>query len=170
MEADSKDYFSKTLGSYQEFLRIPNNGRNPIDITNNVTWCLEKLHGLNFNTRVLEIDNIPHILASHLVSENARTILFYLQIDGQPVDTSAWDQSNPYQPVRKRERDGHWEEVEWSDEIDWDDRVFARSASDSAVGPACSVAPRNALANRCVDSRRIPPRRGKDGRGIPDHQ
>lgn len=58
-----------------------------------------------------------------------------MQIDGQPVDTSAWDQANPYQAVLKKKVDDQWQKVAWDkhreEPIDPELRIFARSASDS---------------------------------------
>ncbi len=68
--------------------------------------------------------------------------MFYLQIDGQPVDTTKWSQPNPFLPVLKEKDDsGIWnitdsEKLKTEFNPDW--RVFARSASDSK-GPAMSL-------------------------------
>ena len=62
------------------------------------------------------------------------TILFYMHFDGQPVDTSKWDQADPYIPVvKKRNPNGSWEEVSWDvlkGDMNPELRVFGRSSSD----------------------------------------
>ena len=63
--------------------------------------------------------------------------MVYLQIDGQPVDSTRWFQESPYLPTLKRiNPQGEWNALPWEAienyEDDW--RVFARSASD-AKGP-----------------------------------
>ena len=62
-------------------------------------------------------------------------MLVYLQADGQPVDPSAWAQSDPFSPVlKRRDAQGDWQQIPWEnldERFDPDWRVFARSASDS---------------------------------------
>ncbi|NNF39606.1 MAG: M20/M25/M40 family metallo-hydrolase, partial [Gemmatimonadetes bacterium] len=88
-----------------------------------------------FDTRRLETERLPLLLAERRVDAPAATVLVYLQADGQPVDPSAWRQTNPYDPVLRdrdadgRERDLAWSALEGERDPDW--RVFARSASDS---------------------------------------
>ena len=60
-------------------------------------------------------------------------MLIYLQIDGQPVDTTAWHQPSPYDPVLKHgDTIIPWDRLHTDPDPDW--RIFARSASD-AKGP-----------------------------------
>lgn len=66
------------------------------------------------------------------------TLLVYLQLDGQPVDPSRWQQADAWTPVLKERRGEEWVEIPWerleSGAIDPEWRIFARSASD-AKGP-----------------------------------
>ena len=39
-----------------------------------------------------------------MVDPKKPNVLFYLQIDGQPVDKSAWSQSSPFEPVIKNQK------------------------------------------------------------------
>jgi acetylornithine deacetylase/succinyl-diaminopimelate desuccinylase-like protein len=64
-----------------------------------------------------------------------------LQIDGQPVDSSAWAQPDPFEPVLKEKRNGQWATIPFTklqEGLDPEWRIFARSASDSK-GPAMSL-------------------------------
>lgn len=120
------------------FLKIPNNGRFPDQITQNLKWCEQKFENLGFNTRVLSTAGAPLLFAEKIHDTNAPNVLFYLQIDGQPVDTAKWNQESPYQPVLKAKKGNQWVTQSWSnlaDDINSDWRIFARSASDSK-GPA----------------------------------
>lgn len=125
----------------KEFLEIPNDGNFPDQVENNLKWCNNAFKALDFETKVITTKGVPLLFAQKKFYENAKTVLFYLQIDGQPVDTSKWDQKNPFIPVLK-ERIGFnkWKEIDF-DHIDNDFnpewRIFARSASDSK-GPAIS--------------------------------
>jgi len=139
--AYASDYFPSALKEYRAFLSIPNNGRIPEHRQLNMAWCLQRFEALGFETRVLESEGINHVLAEKRVDARAGTVLFYMQIDGQPVDTSAWSQESPYKPVLKKQVDDRWEEVDWelAEEVfDPELRVFSRSASDSK-GPSMSL-------------------------------
>lgn len=134
----SKDYMASSMATYREFLEIPNNGRLIEHIQNNVSWCVKTFEKLQFNTQVLTSEGIPHVFAERVLDPNYKTILFYMQIDGQPVDSTKWDQPSPYQPVLKKFDGDHWQIVDWNvleEDYDPDYRIFARSASDSK-GPA----------------------------------
>jgi acetylornithine deacetylase/succinyl-diaminopimelate desuccinylase-like protein len=65
----------------------------------------------------------------------AKTVLFYMHIDSQPVVPAEWSQKNPWVPVvKQRNAAGQWEEVAtarlFNDPVDRDLRVFGRSSSD----------------------------------------
>jgi acetylornithine deacetylase/succinyl-diaminopimelate desuccinylase-like protein len=138
IKEQARDYLLPSLEHYRDFLKIPNNGRYTEHRQQNVDWCLQTFQQLDFKTQVLESEGIPHVLATKVYHPDYKTILFYLQIDGQPVDSSKWDQPNPYEPVLKKKIADQWEIVNWetlASDFDPDLRVFARSASDSK-GPA----------------------------------
>ena len=122
------------------FLSLPNNGRVPSDRQLNVDWCLREFQEMGFATEVLLSDGIPHVLATKTYGKALKTVLFYMQIDGQPVDPTEWHQPDPYIPVVKEEQGGDWHIIrpDLKAEIDPDWRIFARSASDSK-GPAMAL-------------------------------
>jgi len=128
---------TKSIKTLTDFLAIPNNGRQPEQIQQNLEWCKRTFEGLGFKTEVLHSKQVPHLLATLQVSRKLPTILFYLQIDGQPVDVTKWDQPNPYQAVFKRPDGDGFVKIENPREIEGDNhiRIFARSVSDSK-GPA----------------------------------
>ena len=121
----------------REVLRLPNDGMNLPDIERNVQWCEQTFALRGFTTQRIATPKSPLLLAERSFPNAKKTVLVYLQMDGQPVDPSKWDQKNPYEPVLKRpNNEGKWEMLAWEKienyEDDW--RVFARSASD-AKGP-----------------------------------
>ncbi len=90
----------------------------------------------DFSTERLPTDGgSPVLLAERRHPGAERTVLVYLQADGQPVDPSAWNQESPWEPVLKeRSADGSWDAIPWErlrGEIDPEWRIFARSAADS---------------------------------------
>lgn len=120
---------------YREFLSLPNDANYPDDILRMVEWMQNAFVDRGFDVQRIPTDGSPLLLATRHVSDRAKTVLVYLQSDGQPVDPSAWDQEDPYTPVLKERTAGGgferiaWESLDRSINPDW--RVFARSASDS---------------------------------------
>lgn len=134
----SEKYTKASFQQLHDLLSIPNDAFNPDDIETNVRWCEKAFAQRGFSTSRIETETVPLLLAERKAKNAKKTVLVYLQIDGQPVDTSRWAQSNPYQPALKKKNDkGEWKEIAWANienyEDDW--RVFARSTSD-AKGPA----------------------------------
>ncbi len=131
------DYAQKSLPQLKELLAIPNDAHYHDDIEINVRWCEEHFRKRGFTTKRLDTPAVPLLLAERQSSnKNARTVLIYLQVDGQPVDSSFWSQDNPYHAVLKeRSPDGDWQIIDWGllyeEEIDPEWRIFARSTSDS---------------------------------------
>lgn len=126
------------LNTLRDFLSIPNYGRNSDDIDRNLAWCAQAFRDLNFETEVLVSDGVKHLLAQRIFRSEGPTLLFYLQIDGQPVDASEWLQESPFIPVLKDCKNGDclaisWDKLDANYDPEW--KIFARSASDSK-GPA----------------------------------
>ena len=120
---------------YREFLSLPNDANYPDDIERLVVWMEKAFTERGFETQRIETAGSPLLLAERSHSADAKTVLVYLQADGQPVDPSAWDQEDPYTPVLKQANAaGRFERIPWElldSGFDEDWRVFARSASDS---------------------------------------
>lgn len=131
-------YFTEGIKTLKDFLSIPNRSRNREEIEQNIEWCTEWLAALDMEVLKIFSEGVPHLLAIREVDITKPTLLFYLQIDGQPVDESLWDQPNPFEPVLKKHQQGEYIPMDWEDlhqSIDPDWKIFARSASDSK-GPA----------------------------------
>ena len=120
---------------YREFLALPNDSQYPEDIEALVQWLETELPELGFETRRIQTPGNPALFAQRHVDDTKKTVLVYLQADGQPVDPSAWAQASPFRAVLKEQQDdGSWAEIPWERlelGVDPDWRVFARSASDS---------------------------------------
>ena len=130
-------YAKASFPELYDFFSMPNDSNYPDQLENNLVWCETSFAKRGFKTQRLETPTVPLLLAER-TSENAnKTVLIYLQIDGQPVDTSKWFQPDPYIPALKKKVDNNWEIIDWSlldGKIDRDWRIFSRSASD-ARGP-----------------------------------
>ncbi|MEM7479653.1 MAG: M20/M25/M40 family metallo-hydrolase [Acidobacteriota bacterium] len=126
---------SKALDRYREFLRLPNDAQEPDDLEPVLGWLTAEFSRRGFATSELATGRIPLLLAERETPGATKTLLVYLQADGQPVDPAAWDQESPWEPVLKEpEDDGSWRALPWPSlagarQPDW--RIFARSAADS---------------------------------------
>ncbi len=120
---------------YREFLALPNDALHPDDIEALVTWMEQAFGERGFRTQRIPTNGNPALFAERRHDAAAKTVLVYLQADGQPVDPSAWAQADPFVPVLKtRDEQGNWQQIPWEaldERFDPDWRVFARSASDS---------------------------------------
>ncbi len=141
IEALTDEKFIESITNLRHFLTLPNDGNYPEQIATNLAWCDSAFSDLKFKTQTIETDGAPLLFAEKVYHKNRKSVLFYLQIDGQPVDTTKWFQPNPFRPVLKEKKDGIWtiidfKKLEKNIDLDW--RIFARSASDSK-GPAISL-------------------------------
>lgn len=138
----AKQKFPDAIFSLIDFLKLPNDGHFENEIQQNLQWCDSVFTDLKFETRIFKTEGAPLLFAEIKVAEHIKTVLFYLQIDGQPVDSTKWSQPNPFLPVLKEKDDtGNWKIIDserLKKEFDPDWRIFARSASDSK-GPAMSL-------------------------------
>lgn len=125
----------EAVALYREFLAIPNDAGYAEDIETLIVWMEGAFAERDFETHRLTTDSSPALFAQRLVPGVERTILIYLQADGQPVDPTAWAQEDPFDPVLKAlDELGQWHPIPWdslSERFDPNWRVFARSASDS---------------------------------------
>lgn len=129
------DYATRAVSFYREFLSLPNDANDEQDIERLVSYLEARFGELRFATQRLSTSANPVLYAERIVDADAPTVLVYLQADGQPVDPSAWDQDDPFDPVLKAQNEaGEWQAIPWSStdqglNPDW--RIFARSAADS---------------------------------------
>ncbi len=140
--------------SFREFsdlLSLPNVAANHQDIEVNVRWCEAAFAKRGFKTTRLTTETVPLLLAERSVKNPKKTVLIYLQIDGQPVDASKWNQESPWKATLKEQNtSGQWNTISYErlqEDLHPDWRIFARSTSD-AKGPAMAfLASLDALAS-----------------------
>ena len=127
----------KNVPDFLALLRIPNVPAEPVDMQRNAAFLVEIFRKHGFEAQLLEnAARRPLVFASlGKPRKGARTILFYIHFDGQPVTPAEWAQKNPFEPVVKaRDSGGKWIEVETArltqQPFDPELRVFARSASE----------------------------------------
>jgi acetylornithine deacetylase/succinyl-diaminopimelate desuccinylase-like protein len=125
-----------TFREYLELLALPNDAISPPDIQKNVGFLERAFRKRGFSIRRLENKGKPLLLAEWPTrAPGAKTVLFYMHLDGQPVVDREWSQPSPWKPVvKRRNASGAWEIVRrdllFASALDPDLRVFARAASD----------------------------------------
>lgn len=149
LDALAAEFTQKSLPLFKEVLSIPNDAFYPDWIEQNVQWSEKNFAQRGFKTERISTQAAPLLLASRSFPKAKKTVLVYLQMDGQPVDPSRWTQDDPYQPVvKKQNEEGQWEIIDWTAlenyQNDW--RIFARSASDAKGPVAMFLAAMDAMA------------------------
>lgn len=131
-------YAKASFEEFKAILSIPNDAHFPTDIEKNVEWCEMAFQKRAFTTTRLKTNGAPLLLAERKVENPQKTVLVYLQIDGQPTDASKWFQETAFTPTLKQsDGNGNWLTIDWNrihNAYDPDYRIFARSTSD-AKGP-----------------------------------
>jgi acetylornithine deacetylase/succinyl-diaminopimelate desuccinylase-like protein len=121
---------------YLEFLSLPSDSMVARDIQKNADFIERAFAKRGFAARQLANEGKPLVYAEfRKAAPGARTILFYMHFDGQPVVPAEWSQPDPWLPVVKQhDAAGQWQAVDpqrlYADVLDPELRVFARCAAD----------------------------------------
>jgi acetylornithine deacetylase/succinyl-diaminopimelate desuccinylase-like protein len=135
---DVNDYVRRHQGDivreFLELVAIPNHRADLPNIKRNAELLRQMLERRGMKPEVWETPGAPLVYGERLVPGAARTILFYIHFDGQPVDKANWKQDDPFKPVV---RAGSLEEgaaivtdVATRESFPDNWRVYARSAGD----------------------------------------
>lgn len=131
--------FKRSLTDFLEYLKIPNQSNNVSGLISNNQFLDSIFKDLDFSSKSIYFQNTPYFYAESRTNHK-HTILFYLQLDGQPIDNSLWNQPNAYIPVIKLKKDTIFSisDLEKAVKNPKEHYVFARSSSDSK-GPVFSL-------------------------------
>ncbi|RMB63416.1 M20/M25/M40 family metallo-hydrolase [Dokdonia sinensis] len=128
------EVLSKTLKQHRELVSIPNLPADPDLMLKNISWVQEKYKALGFKTSLLESSTLTILLAEKVYDPEYKTVLFYVHIDGQPINPMTWNQEDPFTPVLKeQDAAGNWQAIDWSKldgNINDEWRIFGRAAAD----------------------------------------
>jgi acetylornithine deacetylase/succinyl-diaminopimelate desuccinylase-like protein len=117
-----------------ELLAIPNVRSDLPNIKRNAELLRHMLDRRGMNGEVWETPSTPLVYGERLVPGSARTVLFYIHFDGQPVNKAGWKQADPFQPVLRAGtlEEGAEEIRDLSGRTTFPEswRIYARSASD----------------------------------------
>lgn len=119
-----------------EFLAIPNVASDTENIQKNAGHLREMLEARGIETHLLPISGRGPVVFGKLnAPEATRTVIFYAHYDGQPVDTAAWTDGKPFEPVLRSDSiENGGKRIPFPDKHagayndNW--RIYARSASD----------------------------------------
>jgi acetylornithine deacetylase/succinyl-diaminopimelate desuccinylase-like protein len=142
----------KNFAELFELLSIPDVADRPADIQRNAQFLRQAFEKRGFSARLLDdAAHRPLVFAELPARPSAKTLLFYLHFDGQPVIPEEWAQKSPFEPVlKKRGSDGRWHEVDVNElqktPLDPELRIFARAASDDKGPIATFLTGMDALA------------------------
>lgn len=134
---EKKTLTKNDIREFKELLSIPNISSNKINIRKNVDYCKLIFTNRKFYVQELTVNNQPFLLAERIWNKAAKeTALIYLQLDGQPVTPSKWNQLSPFTPVIKEKKGNDWIQIneDTINSYNAEMRIFARAASD-AKGP-----------------------------------
>ncbi|MGA0274301.1 MAG: acetylornithine deacetylase, partial [Flavobacteriaceae bacterium] len=123
----------ESIDKFRSFLALPNDASKPEDIFDNISWAKSELEALDFEVKTLETSALPLLLANLTVKKSRPTLTFYMHLDGQAIDQSKWDQTNPYTAVLKEKTENGFQPISWDklrDNGAADYRIFARSSAD----------------------------------------
>jgi acetylornithine deacetylase/succinyl-diaminopimelate desuccinylase-like protein len=134
-----------------DLLAIPNIASDEPNIRRNAERLKAMFERRGFRVRFFEIPKRgPIVFADLPAAGAARTVVFYAHYDGQPVDSSAWTGSGPFEPGLRTgsiEAGGTLRPFPGTParyQDDW--RIYARSASDDKSPIVALLAAIDALA------------------------
>jgi acetylornithine deacetylase/succinyl-diaminopimelate desuccinylase-like protein len=124
----------KVVRELVEALSIPNVAADRENIRRKAELLVGTLGRRGFTTSLLETEGNPLVFGEREVPGAARTVLYYIHYDGQPVNPPLWKQESPWKPIL---REGRMEEnakeipgLATAEQFEPDWRLYARSASD----------------------------------------
>ena len=129
-------FAQQSFPEYLQLLSIPSDSIVPADIQKTAEFIATGFQKRGFSTKLLENQGKPMVYAEFKKAvPGAKTILFYMHMDSQPVVPSEWSQADPWKPVIKsKNAAGKWEEVPqdriFAQNLDPELRFFGRSTSD----------------------------------------
>lgn len=134
LDSIAKRYSVSSIDMFMEMLSIPNDSHYPEMLLENIEWFENIFQKRGFLIKRLETSSVPVLFLERKVSDQKRTVLFYMHGDGQPVQAEYWDQEDPWKPVIKELNNfGKWEKIsldQLKNNFNPEYRIFCRSASD----------------------------------------
>jgi len=144
----------RILQEFVDFLSIPNVSADRENVRKNAEFIKTMMEKRGIKARVMETGGNPVVYGEVIVPDAEWTLGFYAHYDGQPVDSSKWTDSEPFEPVF---RPGKMEAgtdfpkpikaVPLPDNYMDDWRIYARGSSDDKAAVMALLAAFDALKN-----------------------
>ncbi len=145
------------MREFVDLLSIPNVAGDRANIRRNAEFVRGMLERRGMKAELLETAGNPLVYAEKNVPGAAKTILFYIHYDGQPVDPPKWKQAGPFTPIVRdgRMEDGAKEIRDFAsrDKFPDDWRIYARSASDDKAPIVAFCAALDFIQNAAIGPR-----------------
>jgi acetylornithine deacetylase/succinyl-diaminopimelate desuccinylase-like protein len=123
---------SEILQQFTTLLSIPNVASDHENIQRNADVLKSLLEKRGVDSQLLTVEDANPVVFGEIKTPNAKdTIVFYSHYDGQPVTPSEWEGNAPFTPVIRN--------------MNGEDRIFARSASDDKAAIMAQLAALDAL-------------------------
>jgi acetylornithine deacetylase/succinyl-diaminopimelate desuccinylase-like protein len=88
------------ISEFLELLSIPNVASDTPNIRRNAALITRMLERRGVKTRLLEVTGAPPVVYGEINTPGAaRTIIFYVHYDGQPVEPEKWVGGDPFKPT-----------------------------------------------------------------------
>jgi acetylornithine deacetylase/succinyl-diaminopimelate desuccinylase-like protein len=87
------------IKEFFQLLSIPNVSQDHENIRENAAFIKKQMEKRGISAQVIDTPGNPVVFGELKVKGAARTLLFYVHYDGQPVDPSKWIDSKPFTPI-----------------------------------------------------------------------
>jgi acetylornithine deacetylase/succinyl-diaminopimelate desuccinylase-like protein len=151
-QTHGRERMQAVLGEFVSFLSIPNVASDRENIRRNAEYLAGMMRTRGIETRILETDGGPPVVAGELRAPGAkRTLLVYAHYDGQPIEPSAWT-SPPWTPTLRTGTISGGGRVVRLDDLPGDGgaewRLYGRGASDDKGTIVAALAALDLLKER----------------------
>jgi acetylornithine deacetylase/succinyl-diaminopimelate desuccinylase-like protein len=154
-----RDHQAAIVQEFLELVAIPNVRTDLPNIKRNAEKLRQMLERRGLKPEIWETPSTPLVYGERLVPGSARTILFYIHYDGQPVDKTRWKQPDPFQPVLRAGslEEGAEEIREIAGRTTFPDnwRIYARSAGDDKGPIQAFVSAMDAIGGKPSNSIKV---------------
>jgi acetylornithine deacetylase/succinyl-diaminopimelate desuccinylase-like protein len=154
-----RDHQAAIVRELMDLVAIPNVRSDLPNIKRNAERLKQMLDRRGMKPEVWETPSTPLVYGEHLVSGSARTILFYIHYDGQPVNKAQWKQPDPFQPVLRAGslEQGAEDIVDIATRSTFPDdwRIYARSAGDDKGPIQAFVSAMDAVGARATSNIKV---------------
>lgn len=128
------------IKEFVQLLSIPNVSNDQNGVRKNAEFIQNMMAKRGIETRIMETAGNPVVYGELKVNNTAKTLMFYVHYDGQPVDPSKWTETHPFKPALRpgKLKTGTTEPKPIpfpgpGEKFNEDWRIYARSASDDKV-------------------------------------